>query len=83
MGSAQPGIGEGEQFGHRLALANLFEQMLDMGDRGVRQDSMAQIEHMRSSGESPFYPPDSMVEPIAARDQGQWIEIALDRQRGG
>jgi hypothetical protein len=59
------------------------QQLLDMRDRRVGQDAVAEIEHMRALGESGKDPVDRGVERRAAGDQRERIEIALHRQVRG
>src|SRR5205814_5508948 len=53
------------------------DQLLDMGDRRIRKDSMPEIEDVRSAGESVKDSPRRLVELSAAGEQGQRVEIAL------
>src|SRR3546814_1260679 len=54
--------------------------MLDMGDRGVGHDAMAEVEDMGTIGERRKDAVDRRIERAAARDERERVEIALDRK---
>src|SRR4051812_772178 len=57
------------------------QHLLDMGDRRLRQDAVAEIEDERSIRECLHHRIDSTVERAAAREQCERIEIALHRHQ--
>ena len=56
-----------------------LQHLLDMRDRRLRQDAVAEIEDERPAGERLQYRIDGAVERLAAGQQRQRIEIALHR----
>src|SRR3546814_19965077 len=57
--------------------------MLDMGDRRIGDDAMAEIEDMGARRKSRKDAVDRRIERLAARDERQRVEIALHRQMIG
>ena len=65
----------------RFARSHPLDQPLDMLDRRVRRDAMAEIEDMRPAAHRREDRVDAVVERLAAGDEAQRIEIALQRDR--
>src|SRR3546814_19972452 len=64
----------------RMFLSHQCQQLLDMSDRGIRQNAMAEVENMRSVLKRPTNTPNPLDERSAAGDERKRIKIALDRQ---
>jgi hypothetical protein len=58
-------------------LPNPTHQSFDVGDRRLRQNAMAKVEDQRPCPKRPNDVVDRIVEPLAAGNQGERIEIAL------
>src|SRR2546423_6231506 len=63
----------------QLSIANAREHSLHMRDRCLRQDAMPKIEDERTTGKCGENLVYAAVERLTARQQEQWIEIALQR----
>src|ERR1700731_681561 len=55
-----------------------LQHLLDMRDRGFRQDTVAEVEDQPAAGEIRKHVIDRLIERRATRDQRQRIEIALN-----
>ena len=58
-----------------------LDQPLDMLDRRVRRDAMAEIEDVRAAAHRGKDRVDALVERLPAGDEAERIEIALQRRR--
>src|SRR5688500_14701397 len=54
-----------------------------MGDRGVLLNAVPQVEYVWSAGQRVKDPGDRFLQRLAASDQGERVEIALDRHPVG
>ena len=60
-----------------------FDQLLDMGDRSLLADAVAEVEDVRAAGEGVKDALRGVGQRGPAGKDGERIEIALDRQAGG
>src|SRR5947208_5718204 len=56
------------------------EQLFDVGDRRVLKNAVAQVEDVRATSECVKDALDRRAQSLAAREQRQWVEVALERQ---
>src|SRR3546814_14604240 len=68
---------------HRLSAANAFDQMLDMRDRRVGHDAMAEVEDMGTIGEGRQDAVDRRIERAAPRDERERVELRSEERRAG